>query len=443
MEDDWSSLLMTERHARIRGALEPFRGQTSLYFGRDIPAKKLANARQTALVPATEGVIALIDCTVFGSAKNCIVFGETALYIHNSMTVSIDDHRGPARLDYGRLAWTPFVKKGSELHWNGVVNVERGRTAVIETAGSSFSAAKMFELFTALQAAMRHGLATLDERRPAGGVHIAPRFVERDALAASNDQWPAGLNTNADASVVTPPLTQRWEKWIGGILHPPAIARDFIVVVSHSDGEFGTRGTWLLGLELTTGREYWRVELPRVFWSRVVITNGRVMIKGGAYWHAYELETGEPRELEVTALSSATRAQLTLVEAKISKPELYAAFASELVYPTSVDAIPPLIAANQHRRVYAFSGLQQLAPSLRIADAHGLHNLHGDRRGELISFAMTEQHLFAGTRDQLCIATVDPLGWVRMLDTPQIVEHVSIGSDHVVTAGNHVVTCYR
>ena len=53
------------------------------YVTKTIPVIKLNNAVAAAAVPVDEVVIAVLDTTVFGSAKNCIVFGATAIYYAN------------------------------------------------------------------------------------------------------------------------------------------------------------------------------------------------------------------------------------------------------------------------------------------------------------------------------------------------------------------------
>jgi hypothetical protein len=56
--------------------------ETDLFIDPHIPPHKLFNAEQRCNVPVTEKVIALLDLTVFGSAKDAIVFGTTVLYHH-------------------------------------------------------------------------------------------------------------------------------------------------------------------------------------------------------------------------------------------------------------------------------------------------------------------------------------------------------------------------
>ena len=50
---------------------------SDVYIAPDIPPKKLSNAISKTKVSAEEEVIGLIDCTVFGSAKDCLLFTTT------------------------------------------------------------------------------------------------------------------------------------------------------------------------------------------------------------------------------------------------------------------------------------------------------------------------------------------------------------------------------
>jgi len=54
------------------------------YIGLDIPSKKLTNAKIKCQVSASEDIVALIDSTVMGSAKNALLFSFSgSLYFHN------------------------------------------------------------------------------------------------------------------------------------------------------------------------------------------------------------------------------------------------------------------------------------------------------------------------------------------------------------------------
>ena len=102
-----------------------------------IPADKLANARASAAVPKQEGVVALIDCTLFGSAKDCLVFGERAVYFNNSMA------------DSGSLPYSEFP----DLIFNCMQpgEIQYGNSGVIFFGRSNFPGQQMQTVFDAIK----------------------------------------------------------------------------------------------------------------------------------------------------------------------------------------------------------------------------------------------------------------------------------------------------
>ena len=66
--------------------LKSFHPQASFYVSPNIPNGKLTNARQACNVPQNEQVLALIDCTIFDSAKDCVLFGSEGVYCHEMWT---------------------------------------------------------------------------------------------------------------------------------------------------------------------------------------------------------------------------------------------------------------------------------------------------------------------------------------------------------------------
>ncbi|MBA2538502.1 MAG: hypothetical protein H0V17_02605, partial [Deltaproteobacteria bacterium] len=367
--DDWSSLLPRERLSRIRTPLARLRTEANnLFLDQDIPATKLANLRASTQMPPAERAIALLDATVFGSAKHGVLFGEHALYIHNSWTVASSQHRGRIVVPYDQLATMTFEKGWLEIRFPG---------GAIETAGSGFSTVQMLALLDALQRSIRTGSDVDDPVGEHAGVFIAPHLVSAPHRP-SDDVWPQGIATGADASIVTPPLVRRWECEIGGAIRSsPAIARDFVIVVVTASS-----GTQLVGLELTTGRRFWQRELPMLHWtparSRVVIACELVFICGGGYWHAFDLETGAPRKIDTAALGRDVRDQLVLADVAVCDPASYAADPAALAHASVTPGTAlQLIAANDRRRVFATPGLQARAPSIRIIDHRGTHDVVG------------------------------------------------------------------
>jgi tetratricopeptide (TPR) repeat protein len=60
---------------------------TDYYTAPNIPARKLANARDSCALKPDDIVLALINCTFFGSAKNCILFTESsAVQFHSQLS---------------------------------------------------------------------------------------------------------------------------------------------------------------------------------------------------------------------------------------------------------------------------------------------------------------------------------------------------------------------
>lgn len=53
---------------------------SKLYFGYGIPENKEENARQACRVPPAEDILALLDLTIFGSAKVCLLLSDTGVY---------------------------------------------------------------------------------------------------------------------------------------------------------------------------------------------------------------------------------------------------------------------------------------------------------------------------------------------------------------------------
>lgn len=68
---------------KLTTLLQPFKGLPDFHLGNDIPSQKLANATNATVIPDDEVITALIDCTFFGSASDCVLFGSRAIYFNN------------------------------------------------------------------------------------------------------------------------------------------------------------------------------------------------------------------------------------------------------------------------------------------------------------------------------------------------------------------------
>jgi hypothetical protein len=79
IEEATAPEVSTEAETLITDILRPLKS-AQLLTNTDIPAKKLVNARNSCSVPNSDKILGLIDLTLFGSAKDAIVFGVKALY---------------------------------------------------------------------------------------------------------------------------------------------------------------------------------------------------------------------------------------------------------------------------------------------------------------------------------------------------------------------------
>ena len=87
--------------------------QNGLFAEPDIPPEKLANARARCGVPPFERILGMIDCTVFGSAENCLLFGTRRIYYHNDLG---GQNPGPGSIPYEEFPARPFVLgQGSDI----------------------------------------------------------------------------------------------------------------------------------------------------------------------------------------------------------------------------------------------------------------------------------------------------------------------------------------
>ena len=64
-------------------ALREHEDADGFYMIPSIPEKKLKNAQAKCDVPEDEAIVALIDTTVMGSAKNCVLIGSSGIWYHN------------------------------------------------------------------------------------------------------------------------------------------------------------------------------------------------------------------------------------------------------------------------------------------------------------------------------------------------------------------------
>lgn len=113
-----------------------------IYLRPEIPTTKLVNARDTCKVPTKEEILGLIDCSVFGSAKNCILFGIRAIYYHQTSTapgmIAYSDF--PSRTFTVSRALYVITNSGEKIHVSGSNVSTRELCDILNALKKSFSA---------------------------------------------------------------------------------------------------------------------------------------------------------------------------------------------------------------------------------------------------------------------------------------------------------------
>jgi len=125
----------------VLGVLRGYQARKTLYFAPNIPSHKLTNASSRCNIPSDEQVLALIDCTVFGSAKDCILFGTKGLYYY---------HLG-ATPKMGMIPWSDFPSCNF-VKGHGVVKIRvMGMGLEMCASGSYFSAEELCLMLESLR----------------------------------------------------------------------------------------------------------------------------------------------------------------------------------------------------------------------------------------------------------------------------------------------------
>lgn len=125
--------------------LRGFLPQNDLYLAPDIPPAKRANACRVCQVPAGEGILALIDATVTGTAKSALLLGDSGVWYHNEPGAKVV---GAGMIPYAALAGRRVFRTS----WSEV-GLDRGE--FFNRAGSQMTAEKIVELLRAVQRAVQ------------------------------------------------------------------------------------------------------------------------------------------------------------------------------------------------------------------------------------------------------------------------------------------------
>lgn len=156
---------------------------SDFYVMPNIPPAKLRNAIDNYPVPADEQVLALVDATVFGSAKNGMVFGHTGVYWKNDWTTE----SAKTFLTWAEIAAMTgtMTAKGNVLHLS--------RDCVLNLAGSQVKAAALLSVFQRIDQSVRSRASAMPHDTLSGVAFFPPLLDE--AVHAPAAPQPASQTT--------------------------------------------------------------------------------------------------------------------------------------------------------------------------------------------------------------------------------------------------------
>src|SRR6201999_1347423 len=97
------------RPERITKLIKNLLPAQDLYAAPDFPEAKIKNAKESCAIPSDERILGLVDLTVFGSAKNCLLVGTKGIYYHNDFT---GKRPGAGMVPYSEFPQRQFEKRG-------------------------------------------------------------------------------------------------------------------------------------------------------------------------------------------------------------------------------------------------------------------------------------------------------------------------------------------
>lgn len=131
---------------KILNLLKGMLPEDGLFVSPDIPSKKLRNAAYSCGFQKNEKVLGVIDCTVFGSAKNCILFGTKGVHYHNGLSSKTP---GKGFISYDKFKFYNIVAESK-------TEVCIDSNVCFDLSGCNLSVKKVLSLFKDLQTLLKN-----------------------------------------------------------------------------------------------------------------------------------------------------------------------------------------------------------------------------------------------------------------------------------------------
>ena len=119
----------------VISAIDKFSSLDDFYVGNEIPLKKLSNAIKSYPIDQDDVVLALVDATVFGSAKNGVAIGIKGIYWRNDFMKESEKRF---------ISWNEI--NNSEIKTTLLGSITIGNDCKIDLSGSKLKAKQLVEI---------------------------------------------------------------------------------------------------------------------------------------------------------------------------------------------------------------------------------------------------------------------------------------------------------
>ncbi|WP_310461280.1 hypothetical protein [Sphaerotilus sp.] len=163
--------------SEILSLLQAFRSD-DFYVGSQIPDKKMNNAMANYPIPRNEEILALIDATVFGSAKQGMAIGSSGIYWNNDWAT--ESHKKS-------LSWEDLASGADSIAAKGM-NLYLAPGCLFGMSGSSVKPAVLAELLRKVCRAL--GSVDKADKQHAVSAPAAAKRTSSNAVAVSEKSTP-------------------------------------------------------------------------------------------------------------------------------------------------------------------------------------------------------------------------------------------------------------
>lgn len=204
--------------SEVLSLLQAFRSD-DFYVGSQIPDKKMSNAMAYYPIPRNEEILALIDSTVFGSAKQGMAIGESGIYWNNDWTTE-----SPKK----SLSWEELISGADSVAAKGM-DLYLAPGCLFGMAGSGVKSAALAELLRKMCRAFGSVIQT--DQQSAPSVPTVAKKASGPAVTGSEKSSPVQGGYNPRHLEILRDIAKR-HRLSRYIYLPPALSRQKVLSIA-------------------------------------------------------------------------------------------------------------------------------------------------------------------------------------------------------------------